>query len=133
AVSISNTVADSLLAWDRDRVGMNVQATVAALHRSVLLLGTQIAVAEQSGDEDEARALRSARDQLTEQLRSAETLRLSAVAMGLLEPFRRAVLDPNPVNDRTVLATVAAFVLLFLLTYVVLFLVAATHPLVKGP
>lgn len=132
AASVSNAVADSLLAWDRDRVGMNVQATVASLHRSVLLLGTQLAVAEQAGNEDEAVSLRNARDQLTEQLRAAETFRLSAVAMGLLEPFRRAVVDPDPVNDRTVLATAAAFVLLFLLTYVVLFFRAAAHPRVRG-
>lgn len=132
AANVSNALADALLAWDRDRVGMNVQATVTSLHRSVLMLGTQLVVAEQNGDSVEAQTLRNARDQLLEQLRSAETLRLSAVAMGLLEPFRRAVVDPNPVNDRTVLATAAAFVLLFLLTYVAQFLAAATNPRVRS-
>lgn len=132
ASTVSNTVADSLLAWDRDRVGMNVQTGVASLHRSVLLLGTQLAVAEQAGDEDAALALRNAHDQLTAQLRAAEAFRLSAVAMGLLEPFRRAVVDPNPVNDRTVLATAAAFALFFVLTYVVLFFLAAANPRVRG-
>lgn len=132
ASAVANSLADSLLAWDRDRVGMNVQSTVTALHRSALLLGTQLTVAEQAGDEDEVRVLTSSRDQLLEQLRSAETLRLSAVAMGLLEPFRSAVVDPKPVNDRTTLATAAAFVLAFLLTYVVLFFRAAASPRLRS-
>ncbi|HRP47681.1 MAG TPA: hypothetical protein PLT07_09050, partial [Trueperaceae bacterium] len=66
------------------------------------------------------------------QLRQAETLSLSVVAIGLLEPFRDAVIDPRPVNDRTLFITVVAFVLAVLAVYLVMFFAAATSPRVRN-
>lgn len=132
AAAIADSLAAALLAWDRDRVVKNVQATVTALSQTVLVLGAQIAAAESAGDESEAQQLRATRDQRIAQLRSAEALNLSAVVMGLLEPFRDAVVDPRPVNDRTVFVAAVTFVLFFLLVYVLLFFRAASDTRVRG-
>lgn len=132
AEQLANSIATALLSWDRDRVVRNVQATVTSLSQTVLILGAQIATAEASGDEREAQLLRSTRDQRLSQLRSAEALNLSAVAMGLLEPFRDAVVDPKPVNEREVFVAAIAFVVFFLLVYVILFLLRVADPRVRS-
>lgn len=132
AVSVANAVADSLLTWDRGRVDRNIQSTLTALSRSVVLLTAQITTAEQAKDDATARALRTTRDQRLSQLRAAETLSLSAVVMGLLEPFREAVPDLKPVNDRTLFYTAVVFVALFLLSYVVAFFLQVTDPRVRS-
>lgn len=132
ATAVANALADSLLAWDRDRVNRNVQATVASLRQSIVLLGAQLTAAEQAGDSDQAQALKIARDQRLGQLRSAETLSLSAVVMGLLEPFRGAVADPRPVNDRTAFVTAVSFVLFFVLAYLLSLVILIADPRVRN-
>lgn len=132
AASVANGVADALLTWDRGRVSQNVQATIASLDRSLVVLAAQVAVAEQSGDGQTAQVLRATREQRLAQLRSAEALSLSAVVLGLLEPFRAATADVSPVNDRTVFLTAVAFALGFLITYIVLFFLRITDPRVRG-
>lgn len=131
AAAVANAVADALLAWDRGRVGQNVQATVASLDRSLAVLSAQIVAAEQTGDEQTAQVLKSTREQRTAQLRSAEALSLSAVVLGLLEPFKAAVPDVVPVNDRTVFFAAVAFVLAFVLTYVFRFFLRVTDPRIR--
>lgn len=132
AREVANAIYQSLLGWDRDRVIMNVQETVASLRRSVLLIGAQLLAAEQAGNEDDAQVLRATRDSRQTQLRQAETLSLSVVAIGLLEPFSAAVVDPMPVNDRTTFITAVAFVLGFIAMYIIRFLVAAANPRVRN-
>lgn len=132
AAAVANSVADALLTWDRGRVGQNVQATIASLDRSLVVLAAQVAVAEQSGDSQTAQVLKATREQRLAQLRSAEALSLSAVVLGLLEPFKAATADAVPVNDRTVFLTAVAFALAFLLAYVVQFFLRITDPRVRG-
>ncbi len=132
AVEVADSLANALLAWDRDRVIRNVQATVTSLSQTILILGAQISTAEAAGDEREVQLLRSTRDQRLSQLRAAEALNLSAVVMGLLEPFRSAVVDPNPVNSREVFVAAIAFVLFFILVYAVLFLLRVADPRIRN-
>lgn len=130
--NVANALASVLLSWDRDRVVRNIQSTVTSLSQTVAVLGAQLASAEAAGDNQEAQLLRLTRDQRLAQLRAAESLNLSAVVMGLLEPFRDAVVDPKPVNDRTVFVSVVAFALTFLAFYVLKFFVAVIDPRVRG-
>lgn len=132
AREVADALSDALLTWDRGRVGRNVQATVTSLHRSLVLIGAQLAAAEQAGDADQVQALKATRDQRLTQLRSAETLSLSAVVMGLLEPFRAAVVDPKPVNERTTFVTAVAFVLCFILAYVGLLVIRVADPRIRS-
>jgi len=132
AAHVANALSDSLLAWDRDRVTRNLQATATALSRSVALLGAQIATAEQAGDDATAQVLKATRDQRLGQLRAADALNLSAVVLGLLEPFKSAVVEPDPVNDKALFMTVIAFALFFVLSYVVMFFAGITDPRIRN-
>lgn len=132
AERVSNAVATTLLTWDRERVLRNVQASVVSLSQTVVLLGAQIAAVEADGRQAEAQALRATREQRLAQLRSAEALSLSTVVLGLLEPFRDAVVSPEPVNDRAVFVAVVAFVVFVLLAYLVAFLARMVDPRVRS-
>ena len=131
AAAVANAVADELMSWDRGRVGQNVQATISSLDRSLVILSAQAAVAEQSGDSQTAQILRATREQRLAQLRSAEALNLSAVVIGLLEPFKSAVAEMEPVNDKRLFTTAVAFILTVLLVYVALFFARVTDPRVR--
>lgn len=129
---LANSISTGLLAWDRDRVLRNVQTTAASLDQKVQVLGAQIAEAEAVGAEREAQLLRAARDQRVAQLEAAEALGISAVVVGLLEPFRQALVDPKPVNNRSMFSAVVAFVLSFVGAYVALFLYRAVDPRIRS-
>jgi len=131
AAQVANALASSLLAWDRDRVGRNIQTTATSLSRSVALLAAQIATAEQAGDDQTVQVLKATRDQRLAQLRAADALNLSAVVVGLLEPFKSAVADPRPVNDRTTFVTAVAFVLFFIFAYVLMFFIRVADPRIR--
>ncbi len=132
AATMANALVDALLTWDRTRVGRNIQATLSSLDRSIVLLGAQIRAAEEADDQTTLITLEAARDQLIEELRSAEALNLSAVVLGLLEPFRDAAPDPEPVNDRAAFLTAASFAVVFILTYVALVVLRLTDPRVRA-
>lgn len=132
AATIANALVDALLTWDRTRVGRNIQATLSSLDRSIILLGAQIQAAQEVGDETTLIALEAAQNQLIEELRSAEALNLSAVVLGLLEPFRDAAPDPNPVNDRAAFLTAVGFAIFFMLAYLILLILRLSDPRVRA-
>lgn len=131
AADVANSLADSLLSWDRDRVSRNIQATVSSLDRSLVVLAAQIAAEEQTGDNDSAQVLRATREQRLSQLRSAEALGLSAIVIGLLEPFQTAAVEETPVNQQNTFTVVIAFLLAFVLAYAFLLLRRLTDPRVR--
>lgn len=131
AQRVSNALATSLLAWDRERVLRNLQTNIAFLRQAIALLETQIASAEGDGLQEDAEALRATYDQRVAQLRTSEVMSLSTVVLGLLEPFRDASISSGPVNDRTAFVSVVAFTLFFLLSYIVLFLAHMIDPRIK--
>lgn len=132
AATVANTVSSALLAWDRDRVGRNVQETVASLDRSVAMIGAQLAVAEMSNDSQTIQVLRATQEQRIAQLRAAEAMRLSAVALGLLEQFRSAEPGEIPVNDRTVFSSAIAFALGLIFAYLIMFFRRVTDGRVRS-
>lgn len=132
AATVANTVSSALLAWDRDRVGRNVQETVASLDRSVAMIGAQLAVAEMNNDSQTIQVLRATQEQRIAQLRAAEAMRLSAVALGLLEQFRSAEPGEIPVNDRTVFSSAIAFALGLIFAYLIMFFRRVTDGRVRS-
>lgn len=132
AANVANALADLLLNWDRDRVSRNIQATVSSLDRSLAVLAAQIAVEEQTGDSESAQVLRATREQRLSQLRSAEALSLSAIVIGLLEPFQNAVVEETPINQRNTFTVAVAFVLAFVLAYAFMLVRRLTDPRVRS-
>lgn len=133
AATVANALADALLAWDRTRVSRNVQATLASLNRSLAILGAQLLAAQEAGDMATQEVLEAQRSQLIADRQAAESLNLSAVVLGLLEPFRQAAPEAEPVNDRTTFFTVVAFAIFFLLTYVFLLARRLVDPAIMDP
>src|SRR5690606_18486088 len=133
AATVANALADALLAWDRTRVSRNVQATLASLNRSLAILGAQLLAAQEAGDMATQEVLEAQRSQLIADRQAAESLNLSAVVLGLLEPFRQAAPEAEPVNDRTTFFTVVAFAIFFLLTYVFLLARRLVAPAIMDP
>lgn len=132
AANVANALADSLLTWDRNRVSRNIQATVSSLDRSLAVLAAQIAAEEQTGDNESAQVLRATREQRLSQLRSAEALSLSAIVIGLLEPFQNAVVEETPVNQQNTFTVAVAFVLAFVLAYAFMLVMRLTDPRVRS-
>lgn len=133
AAAVANLLSDALLTWDRTRVDRNIQATLSSLDRSIALLGAELRMAEELEDQAALATLQTTRSQLVDELRAAEALNISAVVMGLLEPFREAVPAREPFNDTSAFLTVVGFAALFLLTYVVLLASRLIDPRVRGP
>jgi non-specific protein-tyrosine kinase len=109
AATLANTLAEALLSWDRERARQNFASSVMALEQAVAAIDAQMATL---GDNPDQLAVLSAlRERRLRELDAARALSNTAVVVGLLEPFKAALVPERPLSSRTTLNTALAFLL----------------------
>lgn len=115
AARLANTLAEGLLSWDRERARQNFASSVTALEQAVGAVDAQIAGF--GNNPDQLAALNALRERRLRELDAARALSNSAVVVGLLEPFRAALVPDQPISSRAALNTTLAFLLGLALSY----------------
>lgn len=118
AADLVNAIADELIVWDRERARRALDRSISAIERSIAEIDERIAEATDDGD-DAARvaALRSLREQRSQELETAIQTSTSALVVGLLEPLRTASPPERPIAPRERFNTVVAALLGLILGY----------------
>jgi len=115
AARLANALAEELLSWDRERARQNFASGVMALEQAVGTIDAQIAGL--GNNPDQLATLNALRERRLRELDAARALSNSAVVVGLLEPFRVALVPDRPLSSRTALNTTLAFLLGLVLSY----------------
>lgn len=122
AAEVANTIAEELIAWDRDRASRTLSRGLDEIERAVRQID-----AELTGElSDERRqSLTVLRQQRTQELAQAVAAASSAVVVGLLEPLRMATPPERAIAPRVVFSTLIAVVLGLVTGYGLLFVSGA--------
>lgn len=126
AANYANAIADELVSWDRGRARRIVSSGIEDLERAIADIDVQIAEAPLSGNQEEAQRrqvlLAALRDQRVRELDAARARSVSAVVVGVLQPFSPALVPDRPIAPRMAFNTLLAVVLGLILGYGIQFL-----------
>lgn len=119
AAEVTNTIAEELIAWDRERARRTLTRGVDEIERTIRQIDVEL-----TGDLSAERreALVNLRQQRAQELSLAVSTASSAVVVGLLEPLRMATPPERAIGPRVVFSTVIAIVLGLVLGYALRYL-----------
>ena len=108
AADVANTIAEELIAWDRERARRTLVRGVTSIERAIAEIDAELA-----GDVDAARqaTLLALRQQRAQELEVATSTNVSALVVGLLEPLRFAAPPERPSGPRVLFTTLIASLL----------------------
>ena len=108
AASVANTIAEELIAWDRERARRTLTRGVDEIERAIRQIDVEL-TGELSAERRQA--LTTLRQQRAQELSQAVSVASSAVVVGLLEPLRLATPPERAIGPRLVFSTVVAVLL----------------------
>lgn len=121
AALMANTIADVLVAWDRDRARQTYARGIGAIEASIEEIDDELAAATDAMSDERRSALLALRNQRVQELGMAETSDDSMVVVSRLAPLRVAVPPERAVGPRLVFDTFVAAVIGLVAAYAFLF------------